>query len=270
MKKFEPRQPSIQESAFTLIELLVVIAIIAILAAMLLPALARAKEAGKRISCLNTLRQISIASQLYVGDSQGYFPPRSGTSRWPNVFYDDYGKNRKMLLCPSDVTDPNFVDPISGQPNPAPETIGFSPSNNVADASQRSYLINGWNDFFDDKYGHPGWPTLEMEMVTNGVGMRQIDIIYPSDTVALGEKRYDHGDFYMDILEGSGNDFSGVLEQSRHDSRGPETATGGSNFAMADGSARFIKYGYSCWPVHMWCIADTNRTYYAFKSPGMP
>ena len=270
MKKFKPRQPSIKESAFTLIELLVVIAIIAILAAMLLPALARAKEAGKRISCLNSLRQLSIASQLYAGDSQGYFPPRSGTSRWPNVFYDDYGKNVKMLLCPSDVTDPNFVDPLSGQPNPAPETVGFSPSNNVADATQRSYLINGWNDYFDDKYGHPGWPTLETEMVTNGIGMRQTDIIYPSDTVALGEKRYDHGDFYMDILEGSGNDFSGVLEQSRHDSRGPETATGGSNFAMADGSARFIKYGYSCWPVHMWCIADTNRTYYAFKSPGMP
>jgi prepilin-type N-terminal cleavage/methylation domain-containing protein len=53
---------------FTLIELLVVIAIIAILAAMLLPVLGRAKESGKRISCLNNLRQLSLSSQMYVGD----------------------------------------------------------------------------------------------------------------------------------------------------------------------------------------------------------
>ena len=66
--------------AFTLIELLVVIAIIAILAAMLLPALSRAKEAGKRIACLNDLRQLSLSSQMYVGDSQSFFPPRSKSS----------------------------------------------------------------------------------------------------------------------------------------------------------------------------------------------
>ena len=70
----EPRPGSVASRGFTLIELLVVIAIIAILAAMLLPALSKAKERGRRVQCMNNLRQIFIADVALRDDNEGIVP----------------------------------------------------------------------------------------------------------------------------------------------------------------------------------------------------
>jgi prepilin-type N-terminal cleavage/methylation domain-containing protein len=242
-------KPGFFRRAFTLIELLVVIAIIAILAAMLLPALARAKEAGHRIACNNQLRQLGLAMRMYVDDSLGTLPPHLTASRWPDKFFNYYGKNPKVLLCPSEIT--NF-----------PATLG--PSNNVADAAPRSYFINGWNDYFYDHLGAADFTALYLNGV-DPAGLKETAILYPSDTIVLGEKISSRGDFYMDMRAGNGDDFAGAVAQDRHSGRGEGTGTGGSNNTYADGSSRYSKFGTAFDPLNLWAISDTNRAAYAIQ-----
>jgi prepilin-type processing-associated H-X9-DG protein/prepilin-type N-terminal cleavage/methylation domain-containing protein len=80
-RKISVQQPDKKKKAFTLVELLVVTAIIAILTGILLPSLARSKDSAKRIKCVNHLRQIGLASQMYWNDNDGKcFPFRVGPS----------------------------------------------------------------------------------------------------------------------------------------------------------------------------------------------
>jgi prepilin-type N-terminal cleavage/methylation domain-containing protein/prepilin-type processing-associated H-X9-DG protein len=231
--------------AFTLIELLVVIGIIAILASMLLPALARAKESGKRIQSLNNMRQLGMALMMYTDDNEGKLPPRSHPHRWPSRLLAEIGigpadngnvpagtnTDFKILVCPS--------DPMPSSGNGGPEY--------PADVAPRSYIYNAWNDFYYEHYNHnPNWRQLARD---GAVSISENDIREPSATVVLAEKASGKTHWYLDYEYNE--DIDGMLEQSRH--------SGGANYTFADGSAQYLKFGRVLDPINLLLVLPQYR-----------
>jgi prepilin-type N-terminal cleavage/methylation domain-containing protein/prepilin-type processing-associated H-X9-DG protein len=138
-----PKEPR----GFTLIELLVVLAIIAILAALLLPSLAKAKEKGRQTSCINSVRQQTMAVLMYADENQDILPPTAyddATGQevdWPSLLDPYLHYVAKIHLCPTDrsskvnsygLNELTFVDLTDPNPTPPTRLASFrSPSTTI-------------------------------------------------------------------------------------------------------------------------------------------
>jgi len=240
---------------FTLIELLVVIAIIAILAGMLLPALARAREKGNRIACTSNLRQLGLAQTLYFDDHHQLFPaariPKTAPGAPAGYSDDNMLWSDLASFAAAGVTELawfNVLPPYVGakalwQYADNPQTFVnhrtvFTCRTSAGMAPERDPLKNVMFDYALNNKGNTGLASS----VGYGTNFTLSMVARPSAFVVYSEMRTHSSEtpFYgTDPSKNLGTSHGTTTQlSSRHDA--------GVNLSFADGHVAYFKYSYVC------------------------
>ena len=219
--------------AFTLIELLVVIAIIAILAAILFPVFARARENARRASCQSNLKQIGLGVMQYTQDYDEKYPGRfigTEVNSWRRQIFP-YVKSTQLFACPSNTNNSGFcVDSNQGDM----ATAGL-PANSPR--FPISYAINGANNVWGwFSYG-PSLGGTPLSLDNEGVALASLPDV--SRTLMVGESEMP----WTETTRDAGG-FRGHLNTA--------------NFLFADGHVKALKPSATIQSTNMWTREEEN------------
>jgi prepilin-type N-terminal cleavage/methylation domain-containing protein/prepilin-type processing-associated H-X9-DG protein len=237
MKRTIHRQ-SARLPGFTLIELLVVIAIIAVLAALLLPTLARAKAKAQRTCCMSNLRQISLHMQLYTDDNREFFPAHrnagvnssdslTSLTNWWGTTIIGYARNQSSLYhCP---VLKNLM-PIPFSPN----TWSWS-----FDCHNVGY---GYNGYFLGRHPYDaGSITVGGVVFSFGKQFKRTAVVRPSDCLIIGDKNPTYDGWWSSSLWWESSCMLGTATDNRREGIDPYRHLGTGVVVFVDGHSEARK-----------------------------